>query len=125
MKTSLIATAALVAVSSTGAMVQSNEPRSGTVYHYDRKTGLTRAGRFSFDDIFKQLVDQRIADELAHRGPDYRTPASTREAWNNWYRSMRQKPKPAWQSSEFKTSEDLVRYIKQRRRARGLATYDQ
>ena len=125
MKALLFTAAALLAVSSTGVIAQSDKPRSGTVYHYDRKTGLTRAGRFSFDDIFKQLVDQRIADELAHRGPDYRTAASTREAWNNWYRSIRQKPKPTWQSSEFKTSEDLVRFIKQRRRARGLATYDQ
>ncbi len=125
MKAPLFAIAALLAVSSARVIAQSDKPQSGTVYHYDRKTGLTKAGRFSFDDIFKQLVDQRIADELARRGPDYRTPASTRDAWNNWYRSIRQKPTPAWQSSEFKRSEALVRYIKQRRRAKGLPTYDQ
>jgi hypothetical protein len=124
MKASLVATTVLLALSSAAVVAQSEKPKGGTVYHYDRKTGLARLGHFSMDDIFKQLVNQRITDELAHRGPDYRTAATTRDAWNNWYRSIRQKPKPAWQSSEFEASEDLVRYIKQRRRAKRLPTFD-
>jgi hypothetical protein len=124
-KALLIAPVVVLAVWSTTLMAQSGKPATGTVYHYDAKTGLTRTGRFSMDDIFKQLVDQAIADELAHRGPDYRTPATTKEAWQNWYRSLRHERTVGWHSAEFKTSEDLIRYIRQRRRARGLPTYDQ
>ncbi len=124
-KALLIAPVVVLAASSTALMAQSGKPATGTVYHYDGKTGLTRTGRFSMDDIFKQLVDERIADELAHRGPDYRTPATTKEAWQNWYRILRHERTVGWQSSEFKTSNDLIRYIRQRRHARGLPTYDQ
>jgi TonB family protein len=78
------------------------------------------------DQLFKDVVDQRIADELAHRGPDYRAPETARKAWQNWYRIIRYEQRVGnWHSAEFRTGEDAIRYIEQKRRAKGLPTYDE
>jgi|ERR1700682_1689656 len=124
MKASSLAAIALLTASAATLAAQSNKQPTATVYHYDRKSGLSRVGTFSFDDIWKQSVDQRIADELAHRGPDYRTAATSKRAWQQWYAILRSKRTVGWTPSQFKTSEDMVRYIKRKRSAKGLPVYD-
>ncbi len=102
------------------------QQQRATVAELDLRTGKQKkVGTFTFDEIFKQTVDRRIAAELARQRPDFTMVRSWKEEWQQWYRSLRRKKDVGWNSSKFKTSEDMVRYIKQRRRAKGLPTYDQ
>jgi len=91
-------------------------------YHTDQ------AGHVSFsnvteDQYWKERVDERIAAEIAKEKPEagYDT---WQNYWRWWYSVLRRKKKPAFKSQEFKTSEDMVNYIKQKRRAKGLPTYE-
>jgi hypothetical protein len=75
------------------------------------------------DEYWKRHVDDHIAAEKAGQGPEAGY-ATWREYYQWWYGVLRKKSKPPWKSREFKTSEDLVNYIKERRRAKGLRPYD-
>jgi hypothetical protein len=79
--------------------------------------------KLTHDEYWKRRVDEHIAAEKAGEEPEggYRTWG---EYYEWWYGVLRRKPKPTWKSHEFKTSEDLVNYIKERRRAKGLRPYD-
>jgi len=82
-------------------------------------------GTFTEDEYWKRLVDLRIAAESAGEKPEAK---SGHEKWSTywpwWYSVLRRHPKPPWKSKEFKTSEDMVNYIKEKRRAKGLPTYE-
>ena len=88
------------------------DPAGGTVI-----TNVTE------EQYWKEKVDERIAAEIAKEKPE-----SGYDTWQNywrwWYSVLRRKKKPAFKSEEFKTSEDMVNYIKEKRRAKGLPTYE-
>jgi len=93
-----------------------------------REYNTDQAGRVSVtnvseDQYWKERVDERIAAEVAHEKPEagYDT---WQNYWRWWYSVLRRKQKPAYKSREFKTSEEMVNYIKEKRRARGLPTYE-
>ena len=92
--------------------------------------GVDPSGQFSQqtyteDEYWKHLVDARIAAESAGQKPEVKTGHEEwRTFWPWWYSVIRRKPKPTWKSKEFKTSEDMVNYIKEKRRAKGLPTYE-
>lgn len=90
-----------------------NEPESGV-----------SVNRITQDQYWKRQVDDHIRAELAGQEPEagYET---WREYYAWWYGVLRRKSKPPWKSREFKTSEDLVNYIKETRRARGLRSYEE
>ena len=75
------------------------------------------------DEYWKRQVDDHIRAELAGQDPE-----GGHDTWRAyyewWYSVLRRKPKPPWKSAEFKTSEDLVNYIKATRRAKGLPSYE-
>ena len=75
------------------------------------------------DAYWKERVNERIAAEIAHEKPEagYDT---WQNYWRWWYSVLRRKKKPAYKSQEFRTSEDMVNYIKEQRRAKGLPSYD-
>ena len=75
------------------------------------------------DEYWKRRVDEHIAAEIAGQEPEAGY-ATWREYYQWWYGVLRRKSKPTWKSREFKTSEDLVNYIKERRRAKGLRSYE-
>ena len=91
-------------------------------YHTDR-AGAVSVTNVTEDQYWKERVDERIAAEIAHQKPEagYDT---WQNYWRWWYSVLRRKKKPAYKSREFKTSEDMVNYIKEKRRARGLPTYE-
>src|SRR6202162_6461226 len=77
----------------------------------------------SEDQYWKERVDERIAAEIAHEKPEagYDT---WQNYWRWWYSVLRRKKKPAYKYQEFRTSEDMVNYIKEKRRTKGLPTYE-
>jgi len=91
-------------------------------YNTDR-SGHVSVKNVSEDVYWKERVNERIAAELAHEKPEagYDT---WQNYWRWWYSVLRRKKKPAFKSQEFKTSEDMINYIKQQRRAKGLPTYE-
>ena len=90
---------------------------------YIRASTSRQLGASPGDDIFVRRVDQCITNEEAtgHPGVSSR---STKEFWQSWYRGIRSNSVIPWHPSEFKDSEDLVAYIKQKRREHRLPTYD-
>ncbi|HWY51408.1 MAG TPA: hypothetical protein VNW72_07985 [Chthoniobacterales bacterium] len=86
------------------------------------------AGRMNVSNVteeqyWKERVDERIAAEVAKEKPE-----SGYDTWQNywrwWYSVLRRKKNPPFKSDEFKKSEDMVNYIKEKRRAKGLPTYE-
>ena len=86
-------------------------------------TGRTSMTNVTEEQYWKERVDERIAAEIAKEKPEagYDT---WQNYWRWWYSVLRRKKKPPFKSNEFKRSEDLVSYIKERRRAKGLPTYE-
>ncbi len=82
-----------------------------------------KVGTFTPDESWKRLVNERIAHEKAGtlQKASYET---IKQYWQTWYRGIRSNSDVGWKSSEFKTPEDLVTYIKEQRRAASLPTYD-
>jgi len=94
-----------------------------TAYRVDPNGRVTKLGTVTADEHWKQLVSERISKELAGNKPEAGSP-DWEQYWRTWYAGIRKHPKPAWRSSEFKTAEDMVTYMKQQRVAKGLPTYD-
>jgi hypothetical protein len=95
-----------------------------TIREYNTdQTGRVSVTNVSEDQYWKERVDERIAAEIAHEKPE-----SGYDTWQNywrwWYSVLRRKKQPAYKSKEFKTSQDMVNYIKEQRRAKGLPTYE-
>ena len=87
------------------------------------ETGRSSVSNVTVEQYWKERVDQRIAAEIANEKPE-----AGYETWQNywrwWYSVLRSKKKLPFKSEEFKTPEDLVNYIKEKRRAKGLPTYE-
>jgi hypothetical protein len=93
-----------------------------------REYRTDQGGRVSVTNVteeqyWKERVDERIAAEIAKEKPEagYDT---WQNYWRWWYSVLRRKKKMPFKSDEFKRSEDLVNYIKEKRRAKGLPTYE-
>ena len=85
--------------------------------------GRTTMSNVTEEEYWKERVDERIAAEIAHEKPEagYDT---WQNYWRWWYSVLRRKKKAPFKSDQFKTSEDLVNYIKERRREKGLPIYE-
>jgi len=93
-----------------------------------REYRTDQGGRVSVTNVteeqyWKERVDERIAAEIAKEKPE-----AGYETWQNywrwWYSVLRRKKKMPFKSDEFKKPEDMVNYIKERRRAKRLPTYE-
>jgi len=91
-------------------------------YHTDQG-GRVSVSNVTEDEYWKEKVDERIAAEIAKEKPEagYDT---WQNYWRWWYSVLRRKKKPPFKSESFKTSADMVTYIKEKRRAKGLPTYE-
>ncbi len=114
----------IIAVLLVATLLPACEIHRRTIREYNTDQG----GRVSVtnvteDQYWKERVDERIAAEIAHEKPEagYDT---WQNYWRWWYSVLRRKKKPAYKSHEFKTSEEMVNYIKDKRRAKGLPTYE-
>jgi len=87
------------------------------------QSGRTSLKNVSEEEYWKERVDERIAAEIKKEKPEagYDT---WQNYWRWWYSVLRRKKKPPFKSPSFKTSEDMVTYIKEKRQAKGLPTYD-
>ena len=87
------------------------------------EAGHTTMSNVTDEQYWKERVDERIAAEIAKEKPEagYDT---WQNYWRWWYSVLRRKKRPAFKSDEFKSSADLVNYIKEKRRAKGLPTYE-
>jgi len=85
--------------------------------------GHATISNVSEDQYWKERVDERIAAEIAKEKPE-----SGYDTWQNywrwWYSVLRRKKKPPFKSANFKTTEEMVTYIKEKRREKGLPTYE-
>jgi hypothetical protein len=85
--------------------------------------GRVSVTNVSEEQYWKERVDERIAAEIAKEKPEagYDT---WQNYWRWWYSVLRRKKKMPFPSDQFKKPEDLVNYIKEKRRAKGLPTYE-
>ncbi|HVI81122.1 MAG TPA: hypothetical protein VM717_00100 [Chthoniobacterales bacterium] len=93
-----------------------------------REYNTDQAGRVNVTNVteeqyWKERVDERIAAEINKEKPEagYDT---WQNYWRWWYSVLRRKKKLPFKSEDFKTSEDMVNYIKEKRRAKGLPAYE-
>lgn len=87
------------------------------------QSGATSVKNVSEEQYWKERVDEQITAELKKEKPE--TGYDTwQDYWRWWYSVLRRKKKPPFNSESFKTSEDMVNYIKDKRRAKGLSTYE-
>jgi hypothetical protein len=86
-------------------------------------SGHTSVKNVTEEEYWKERVDERIAAEIKKENPEagYDT---WQNYWRWWYSVLRRKKKPPFKSDAFKTSEEMVNYIKDKRRAKGLPTYE-
>jgi hypothetical protein len=95
-----------------------------TEYSADPQTHKFTKKTYKSDaDFWKAQVERRIEQELAGKKADGGSP-TWKAYWTNWYANIRRDPSPPWKDSELKTSEDMIRYMKERRKAHGLPPYD-
>ncbi len=112
----------VVALSITASLV-SCEIHQRTIREYrSGPEGSVTVVNVTEDEYWKSQVDQRIAAEVEGKKPEAHETWQAYYQW--WYSVLRRKSKPTWKSQEFKTSEALVAYIKEKRRSKGLPTYE-
>ena len=95
-----------------------------TIREYNTdSSGRTTSKNVTEEEYWKEKVDERIAAEIAKEKPEagYDT---WQNYWRWWYSVLRRKKKPPFKSDSFKTSDEMVTYIKDKRRAKGLPTYE-
>lgn len=85
-------------------------------------TGSPTMKNVTEEEYWKEQVDERIALEAAGKKPEGYE--SWQEYYQWWFGVLRKKRKPPFKSPQFKSSEDMVTYIKEKRRARHLPDYD-
>jgi hypothetical protein len=114
----------ITAIALAGASLIGCEFHPRTIQEYAAGAGgHVTVKNVSEDEYWKEQVDQRIAAEVQGEKPD--PPHETwKDYWEWWYSVIRRKPKPTWKSKEFKTSEEMINYMKEKRRAKGLPTYE-
>ena len=114
----------LLLISTLVIAVSINGCTQGTIREYSQgNPGQVAVRDVSEDEYWKHQVDEHITAELRHEKPEagYET---WRAYYEWWYGVIRKKRKPPWRSTEFKTSEDLVNYIKEKRREKRLPEYE-
>ena len=95
-----------------------------TIREYStNSSGQTSMKTVTEEEYWKERVDERIEAEIKKEKPEagYDT---WQNYWRWWYSVLRKKKKVPFKSAEFKRPEDMVNYIKEKRRAKGLPTYE-
>jgi len=114
----------LIAILLLAALLPACDVHRRTIreYHTDQG-GRVSVSNVTEDEYWKEKVDERIAAEIEKEKPEagYDT---WQNYWRWWYSVLRRKKKPPFKSESFKTSADMVTYIKEKRRAKGLPTYE-
>lgn len=108
----------LAVVISTGCTTRVTE------YQVDSSGHLRKVGMFTPDESWKRTEEERIEAEVAGAMPEAGK-KTWREYWEWSYTNIRRNPgPPPWKPTEFKTADEMVHWIEQRRAARLLPPYD-
>lgn len=92
-------------------------------YQIDRNGRVRKTGTFTPDEAWKRTEEQRIEAEIAGNNPE--AGIKTWRDYLQWsYTNIRRNPKPPWKPTQFKTTDEMVQWIEDRRIARGLPPYD-
>ena len=76
-------------------------------------------------DAWKRRIEKHVIQQQAHKKPAVSADLTWKDYWVSWYSFLRRPNRGLpWKGSEFKTSEDMISYIKGRLRARSLPTYE-
>jgi len=106
------------------ALLPACEIHKRTIREYQTDpSGRTSLKTVTEEEYWKERVDERITAEVKKEKPEAGYD-SWQNYWRWWYSVLRRKKKPPFKSESFKTSEDMVTYIKEKRQARGLPAYD-
>jgi hypothetical protein len=93
-------------------------------YKTDSSGHLHYVGTLTPDESWKQIEKARIDAEVAGEHPDAGK-QTWKEYWQWSYKDIRLNPgPPPWHSTDFKTADDMVRWIERQRSARGLPPYN-
>jgi hypothetical protein len=76
------------------------------------------------DNAWTRHIETQVCRQAAGQKPTCHDNCSWREYWIGWYDEIRISSGVPWPGSQFKTHEDMIRYIKARLKARGLPTYE-
>src|SRR6202022_4901760 len=119
LRTRLVISLLLVATLLSGCEIHRRTIRE---YQTD-PAGRTNVKNVTEEEYWKERVDERIAAEIAKEKPEagYDT---WQNYWRWWYSVLRRKKNPPLKPDELKKWKDLVNYIKEKRRAKGLPTYE-
>jgi hypothetical protein len=95
-----------------------------TQYRLDSQGNVMSVQKLTPDESWKRTEDDRIAAEVAGREPEAGI-KTWREYWKWSYKNIRRDPgPPPWKPTQFKNAEEMVAYIEEHRKARGLPAYD-
>jgi hypothetical protein len=101
---------ALVCVASP---VQCKPPRDQEIYQNTLE-----------EQAWKRHIEQQMQRELSGEKPPWHDRSTWKDYWTAWYSEIRISPALPWKGSEFKTHEDMIRYIKHRLNEHRLPTYE-
>ena len=76
------------------------------------------------DNAWKRHIETQVRRQAAGEKPACHDKCSWRQYWIGWYDEIRISSGLPWPGSQFKTHEDMIRYIKAHLKARGLPTYE-
>ena len=119
-----ISTQLLVEYLLVGTLLSGCAVHKPTIREYNTdQAGRVNVTNVTEEQYWKERVDERIAAEINKEKPEagYDT---WQNYWRWWYSVLRRKKKLPFKSEDFKTSEDMVNYIKEKRRAKGLPAYE-
>jgi len=114
----------IIALLLVAALVVGCSGRGRTIREYrTEEGGRVSVTNVSEEQYWKERVDERIAAEIAKEKPEagYDT---WQNYWRWWYSVLRRKKKMPFKSGELRRPDDMVNYIKEKRRAKGLPTYE-
>jgi hypothetical protein len=89
-----------------------------------RRDATVSVGHSYDDDAWKRLIDSRISEEAAGKRSPPHSRLTWKEYWTSSYDVIRNSPGLPWKPSQFRTKEEMIRYIKDGLKAHGLPTYE-
>jgi hypothetical protein len=120
----LIRSRRLIAILLVAALLPACDIHRRTIREYQTDpAGHTSVKNVTEEEYWKERVDERIAAEMKKEKPEAGYD-SWQNYWRWWYSVLRRKKKPPFKSESFKTSADMINYIKDKRRAKGLPTFE-
>jgi hypothetical protein len=76
------------------------------------------------DAAFKRHIEQQVTRQAAGKRPPFHDNSTWKVYWTAWYDGIRISSGLPWKSTEFRSKDDMIAYIKRRLRAHGLPMYE-